>query len=229
MSYRICKLSVVRQFASKKPCHETGKKELNHFTIIHWKEKIRKDVTIITVSHPKICPIHMMRDPGKPGKIVGQDISLDSSDDLCGADGALFWLVATAARSASLLGVKDCQKWLDLHMAENMRGSDADQQTDEMGNNEVKKTDRFLRGVAIPNLVALVLCHYLQDYSYHADAYTADNLVSGRHTYRLSKGVNKVLQANWTANPDSGTVDDTESDIQGVSGRALGSRKASAG
>nr|VZI37035.1 unnamed protein product [Spirometra erinaceieuropaei]VZI37038.1 unnamed protein product [Spirometra erinaceieuropaei] len=39
-------------------------------------------------------------------KMVGQEISLDSSDDLRGADGALFWLVTTAARSATLLGVK---------------------------------------------------------------------------------------------------------------------------
>ncbi|BHF64937.1 Calmodulin-regulated spectrin-associated protein 1 [Sparganum proliferum] len=102
-------------------------------------------------------------------KMVRQEISLDSSDDLRGADGALFWLVTTAARSATHLGVKDCEKWLEMHMAENTGWADVDQQNDEGENNKVKKTDRFLRGVAIPNLVALLLCHYLPDYCHHAE------------------------------------------------------------
>uniref|UniRef100_A0A0X3NJ46 CKK domain-containing protein n=2 Tax=Schistocephalus solidus TaxID=70667 RepID=A0A0X3NJ46_SCHSO len=255
-------------------------------------------------------------------KIVGQFISLDSTDDLRGADGALFWLVATAACSASLLGVKDCEKWLELHMTENTRWADADQQTDGRENNEVKKTDRFLRGVAIPNLVALVLCHYLRDYGYYAEfrmnfgkkgelpnadtahnidrildistrhmkpsvmdvlpaprtaegglacedfacglaraspqrrlqaaalagdlfywaevsktsqsqnvettvvgANTANDLVSGRHTYRLSKGVDKLLQATRTGSLDSITAAKPQLHARSASGHMSNHRQ----
>ncbi|KAF6772648.1 hypothetical protein AHF37_08453 [Paragonimus kellicotti] len=47
--------------------------------------------------------------------VIGRKVSSKSLSSLHGADGALFWLVVTAARTVSLLGIKELTRLSDCH------------------------------------------------------------------------------------------------------------------
>ncbi|KAL3320428.1 Calmodulin-regulated spectrin-associated protein 2 [Cichlidogyrus casuarinus] len=98
------------------------------------------------------------------GLITGNEISENDVKTLTGADGALFWLVAIAARSLTNLCIKNCSQWLKAHVCPGSTNA-LDESCDED-----KETDFLLRKLSLSNLVALLLNFY------NPDLASADNL-----------------------------------------------------
>ncbi|KAF5402124.1 hypothetical protein PHET_04434 [Paragonimus heterotremus] len=102
--------------------------------------------------------------------VIGRKVSSKSLSSLHGADGALFWLVVTAARTVSLLGIKDCSDWLAVHLLDDVpcpqlgsvsSTTTTTTTTTTLTSDSLDQTaDRFLRGLAMANLLALTLHFY---------------------------------------------------------------------
>ncbi|TNN11865.1 Patronin isoform 2 [Schistosoma japonicum] len=99
--------------------------------------------------------------------ITGCPLDEYSIKGLQGADGALFWLVSVAARTATILGINDCTEWLTSHLFDKKKLNDAESPVSS--NNAMytantdslkESADKFLRGLAMANLVALTFHFY---------------------------------------------------------------------
>ncbi|CAH8455186.1 unnamed protein product [Dicrocoelium dendriticum] len=91
--------------------------------------------------------------------VIGCRADSTSLEVLSGADGALFWLVTVAARTATLLGIKDCSEWLKVHLLDQPGPTDSAVETNTSDSPE-ENADRFLRGLAVANLLSLALHFY---------------------------------------------------------------------
>ncbi|KAG5453557.1 hypothetical protein CSKR_109513 [Clonorchis sinensis] len=100
--------------------------------------------------------------------VIGRKVDSPSLHLLQGADGALFWLVVVAARTVSLLGIMDCSNWLTSHLLDSALSSDTLTLTPDSLD---ESADRFLRGLAMANLLALAFHFYRPDQAPAEDFY----------------------------------------------------------
>ncbi|KAK4473989.1 hypothetical protein MN116_003307 [Schistosoma mekongi] len=99
--------------------------------------------------------------------ITGYPLDEYSIKGLQGADGALFWLVIVAARTVTILGINDCTEWLTSHLLDKKKPNDAESSVSSnnsmytVNTDSLKESaDKFLRGLAMANLVALTFHFY---------------------------------------------------------------------
>ncbi|OON19464.1 hypothetical protein X801_04670, partial [Opisthorchis viverrini] len=103
--------------------------------------------------------------------VIGRKVDSPSLHLLHGADGALFWLVVVAARTVSLLGIMDCSKWLASHLLDSTAGSVSSDPVTMTPDSLDESADRFLRGLAMANLLALAFHFYRPDQAPAEDFY----------------------------------------------------------
>uniref|UniRef100_A0A5K3F3F3 CKK domain-containing protein n=2 Tax=Mesocestoides corti TaxID=53468 RepID=A0A5K3F3F3_MESCO len=111
------------------------------------------------ISRP--CIAHSLR------LLTNNHVKILLNEELEGADGVLFWLVAVSAQALTNFGILNCQDWLLEYLNGQKISSKA--KNDDTIYTAIKRSDTFLQGLAIPNLIALALCQIFSEFSYHKE------------------------------------------------------------